>query len=77
MNIRDEKRWLGEMSDYEEFRDAYLTGKILHIGEMTKVGEILRRGTNYVTVLTEKNGYKKVWLKTLQEYMIESVLNDK
>jgi hypothetical protein len=65
------------MSDYEEFRDAYLTGKILHIGEMTKVGEILRRGTNYVTVLTEKNGYKKVWLKTLQEYMIESVLNDK
>ena len=39
--------------------------------------EILRRGTNYVTILTEKKGYKKIWLETLQEYMIGETLNNK
>ena len=77
MNIRDEKQWVGEMTDYEQFRDAYLTGKILRVGEKTKLGEILRRGTNYVTILTEKKGYKKIWLETLQEYMIGETLNNK
>jgi len=76
MGIREE-RDMGLMTDYEELRDAYLTGKILRVGEKTKLGEILRRGTNYVTILTEKKGYKKIWLETLQEYMIGETLNNK
>ena len=43
--------------------------------EEKKIGEILRRGTNYVTILTEKNEYKKIC--DLREYMIEETLNNK
>ena len=62
MNIRDEKD-LGEMNDYELFRDAYLTGLICNVGDMTDNGERVRRGTNYVTIVTESGDYQKVWLK--------------
>ncbi len=70
MNIREEKD-LGQMNDYELFRDAYLTGLICNIGDMTDNGEIIRRGTNYVTIVTESGDYEKVWLKDLQEQKVK------
>ena len=57
MGIREEKD-MGEMDTYEEMRDAYLTGKIWNVGEIIEkecVAEIVRKGTNYISFVTEDN----------------------
>ena len=43
------------MNNYDELRDAYLTGKIWNVGDMVEangvVGEIVRKGTNYLSIV--------------------------
>ncbi len=49
MGMREE-RDMGDMNNYEEVRDAYLTGKIWNVGEIVEAnglrGEVVRKGTN-------------------------------
>ena len=65
MNIREE-RDMGLMTDYEELRDAYLTGDVWNIDDLIEanghIGKIIRRGTNYVAFVDENNKVHKAWL---------------
>ena len=65
MGIREE-RDMGLMTDYEELRDAYLTGDVWNIDDLIEangvVGKIIRRGTNYVAFVDENNKVHKAWL---------------
>ena len=65
MNIREE-RDMGLMTDYEELRDAYLTGDVWNIDDLIEanghIGKIIRRGTNYVSFVDENNKVHKAWL---------------
>ena len=69
MGIREEKD-MGEMDTYEEMRDAYLTGKIWNVGEIVEAkgmrGEIVRKGTNYISFTTEDNKVHKAWLHEIE-----------
>jgi len=69
MGIREEKD-MGEMDIYEEMRDAYLTGKIWNVGEIIEAkgmsGEIVRKGTNYISFVTEDNKVHKAWLHEIE-----------
>ena len=70
MGIR-EQRDMGQMDVYEEMRDNYLTGKIWNVGDIIKAngntGEIVRKGTNYVSYVTEDGKVHKAWLHDIQE----------
>ena len=76
MGIREEKN-MGEMDIYEEVRDAYLTGKIWNVGEIVEAngmsGEIVRKGTNYISYMTEDNKVHKAWLHEIE---LEGVVGD-
>ena len=65
MGIREE-RDMGLMTDYEELRDAYLTGDVWNIDDLIEAkgitGKIIRRGTNYVSFVDEDNKVHKAWL---------------
>ena len=65
MGIREE-RDMGLMTDYEELRDAYLTGDVWNIDDLIEArgitGKIIRRGTNYVSFVDENNKVHKAWL---------------
>jgi len=69
MGIREEKN-MGEMDVYEEVRDAYLTGKIWNVGDIVEAngmsGEIVRKGTNYISYMTEDNKVHKAWLHEIE-----------
>jgi|TARA_R110001592_G_scaffold4891_3_gene27112 nicotinamide mononucleotide adenylyltransferase len=69
MGIR-EQRDMGSMDVYEEMRDEYLTGKIWNVGDTIeangKVGEIVRKGTNYVSYVTEDGKVHKAWLHHIE-----------
>jgi len=68
MGIREEKD-MGEMDVYEEIRDAYLTGKIWNVGEIVEAngisGEIVRKGTNYISFMAEDGKVHKAWLNDI------------
>ena len=70
MGIREE-RDMGDMTDFETLRDAYLTGKIWNIGSMVEanglVGEVVRKGTNYLSFMTEDGKVHKAWLHEINE----------
>ena len=70
MGIREE-RDMGDMNDYEEMRDAYLTGKIWNVGDSVTVngvsGEVVMKGTNYLSYMTEDNKVHKAWLHQIDE----------
>ena len=70
MGIREE-RDMGDMTDFETLRDAYLTGKIWNIGSMVEanglVGEVVRKGTNYLSFMTEDGKVHKAWLHDINE----------
>jgi len=61
-----EERDMGLMTDYEELRDAYLTGDVWNIDDLIEArgitGKIIRRGTNYVSFVDEDNKVHKAWL---------------
>jgi hypothetical protein len=67
MGIREERE-MGE--DYDSLRDAYLTGKIWNVGESVEVngisGEVVRKGTNYLSFVTEDGKVHKAWLHEIE-----------
>jgi len=69
MGIREE-RDMGDMTDFETVRDAYLTGKIWNVGDIVEanglVGEVVRKGTNYLSFMTEDNKVHKAWLHEIE-----------
>ena len=70
MGIREE-RDMGDMTDFETVRDAYLTGKIWNVGDIVEangvVGEVVRKGTNYLSFITENGKVNKAWLHEINE----------
>jgi len=79
MGIREEKD-LGQLDDYESMRDEYLTGKIWNVGDIVEVngvvGEIVRKGTNYVSYSDNTGKINKAWLHEISQHMDESVIKD-
>jgi hypothetical protein len=79
MGIREEKD-LGQLDDYESMRDEYLTGKIWNVGDIVEVngvvGEIVRKGTNYVSYSDNTGKINKAWLHEISQHMDEAVLKD-
>ena len=67
MGIREE-RDMGD--DYDSLRDAYLTGKIWNVGEIIEAkgvtGEVVRKGTNYLSFMTEDGKVHKAWLHEIE-----------
>ena len=65
MGIREE-RDMGNMTDFETVRDAYLTGKFWNVGDLIEAngvsGEVVRKGTNYLSFMTEDGKVHKAWL---------------
>lgn len=74
MGIREELN----LSDLETLRELYLSEQIWNVGETIKThnlsGEIIRRGTNYVTIIDENYKSHKVWLHDID---ISEVKQDK
>lgn len=74
MGIKEEL----DLSDFEVLRDLYLSEQIWNVGEKIKTdnlsGEIIRKGTNYVTVIDENYKCHKVWLHDID---ISEVKQDK
>ena len=67
MGVREERE-LGD--DYDSLRDAYLTGKIWNVGEVVEAkgltGEVVRKGTNYLSFVTEDGKVHKAWLHEIE-----------
>ena len=63
-----EEREMG--NDYDSLRDAYLTGKIWNVGEIVEAkgltGEVVRKGTNYLSFMTEDSKVHKAWLHEIE-----------
>ena len=74
MGIREEKD-MGDMSDFEFIRDQYLTGKIWNAGDVVEangdVGEVVRKGTNYLSFVTEEGKVHKAWLHEINLWQPE------
>ncbi|MDP7365788.1 MAG: hypothetical protein QGH83_00800, partial [Candidatus Pacebacteria bacterium] len=70
MGIREERE-MGDMNNYDEMRDAYLTGKIWNAGDIVEangvVGEIVRKGTNYLSIADVNGKVYKAWLHEINE----------
>ena len=69
MGLREE-RMMGELDFYEEIRDDYLTGKIWNVGDIVEanglLGEVVRKGTNYISFMTEDGKVHKAWLSDVK-----------
>jgi hypothetical protein len=67
MGIREERE-MGE--DYDSLRDAYLTGKIWNVGESIEAngvsGEVVRKGTNYLSFVADDGKVHKAWLHEIE-----------
>ena len=67
MGIREERE-MGD--DYDSLRDAYLTGKIWNVGESVEAngisGEVVRKGTNYLSFVAEDGKVHKAWLHEIE-----------
>jgi hypothetical protein len=64
--------------DLENLRENYITGKIFRIGDIVEnlntglVGEIIRRGTNYLICVTEDQYMFKSWIRDVMEAEVPS-----
>ena len=69
MGIREE-RDMGDMTDFETIRDAYLTGKFWNVGDLIEAngvsGEVVRKGTNYLSFADENGKVHKAWLHEIE-----------
>jgi len=69
MGIREE-RDMGDMTDFETVRDAYLTGKFWNVGDLIEAngvnGEVVRKGTNYLSFADESGKVHKAWLHEIK-----------
>ena len=65
MGIR-EVREMGELTDFESMRDAYLTGYVWKIDDIVEAnghtGKVINRGTNYLSFVDENGKVHKTWL---------------
>ena len=63
---------VSEMDNMEWIREQYFQNMIYEIGEWVRdkktgiVGEVVKRGTNYVTVVQEDFSLHKIWLEDLE-----------
>jgi len=71
MGIREERQ-MGD--DYDLLRDAYLTGKLWNVGDVVEArgnrGEVVRKGANYLSFMTEDGKVHKSWL---HEILVEEI----
>ena len=69
MGIREE-RDMGDMNDSEYVRDLYLTGKLWNIGDIVEAngvaGEVVRKGTNYLSFMSKDSKVHKAWLHEIE-----------
>jgi len=69
MGIREE-RDMGDMTDFETVRDMFLTGKIWNAGDIVEAkgvtGEVVRKGTNYLSFVDEDGKVHKAWLYEIE-----------
>ena len=76
MGIREDRE-MGD--DYDSLRDAYLTGKIWNVGEVVEAngvsGEVVRKGTNYLSFVAEDGKVHKAWLHEIE--LDENAVYDK
>ena len=76
MGIREDRE-MGD--DYDSLRDAYLTGKIWNVGESVEAngisGEVVRKGTNYLSFVAEDGKVHKAWLHEIE--LDENAVYDK
>lgn len=72
--------------DMRNLRENYVRGRIFKIGDRVEnlntglVGEVMRRGTNYLICVTEEGYMFKSWIKDLMEYTevkMDSLMRDK
>jgi hypothetical protein len=60
--------------DMRNLRENYVRGKIFRVGDKVEnlntglIGEVVRRGTNYLICVTEEGHMFKSWIKDLMEY---------
>lgn len=60
--------------DMKNLRENYIRGKIFKIGDRVQnlntglIGEVMRRGTNYLICVTEEGYMFKSWIKDIMEY---------
>ena len=71
MGIR-ENREMGK--DFDSLRDEYLTGKLWNVGDIVEAndvrGEVVRKGTNYLSFVAEDGKVHKAWL---HDILIEDI----
>jgi hypothetical protein len=72
--------------DVQNLRENYISGKIFNVGNIVEnlntglVGEVIRRGTNYLICVTKEGYMFKSWIKDLMEYTevkMDSPMRDK
>jgi hypothetical protein len=72
--------------DMRNLRENYVRGKIFRVGDKVEnlntglIGEVVRRGTNYLICVTEEGYMFKSWIKDLMEYTevkMDSPMRDK
>ena len=86
MNIKEELWQIAPKFDPESLRESYVKGKIFRIGDIVEnlntglVGQVSRRGTNYIICVTENGIMFKSWLRDIKEYTevkMDSPMRDK
>jgi hypothetical protein len=77
LKVKKESYSLWEIApkyDMKNLRENYIRGKIFNIGDKVQnlntglIGEVMRRGTNYLICVTEEGYMFKSWIKDLMEY---------
>lgn len=81
MGIREVKESLIIDSDYDSLRDSYLRGEWGNIGDIVEAngfsGEVVRRGTNYLSFVDEDGKFHKAFLHQIDERAWYSALGSK
>jgi hypothetical protein len=81
MGVREVKEDLIIDSDYDALRDAYLRGEWGNIGDIVEAngfsGEVVRRGTNYLSFVDEDGKFHKAFLHQIDERDWYSALGGK
>ncbi len=86
MNIKEELWQIAPKFDPESLRESYIRGKIFKLGDIVEnlntglVGQVSRRGTNYIICVTENGIMFKSWLRDIKEYTevkMDSIMRDK
>ena len=71
MGVREVKEDLDMRDDYDALRDAYLRGEWGNIGDIVEAngfsGEVVRRGTNYLSFVDEDGKFHKAFLHQVGE----------